>query len=531
MKESVSEKEIFSVNQFIAEKNYWLEKMSGELTRSAFPYDFKGKDMQGEERLLVKFDIAAEQLNRLNKLSAGSDMKLHMILTACISLLLYKYTGDEDIIVGSPIYQQDIEGEFINTVLAFRNQISKKNTFKEFLLLVRQTMIEAVKNQNYPIEKLLYLMDISNDFEGFPLFDSLILLNTVHNRSYVEGIKTNILFQFDRKEQSLEGIIEYNASAYKTDTIERMIYHLSLLMEQVINNVDIKIEAIDIISKQEREQLLDHFNQTQVQQYSDSLLHQLFENQVTKTPTQPAIIFEGQSLSYQELNQKANQLALRLRQSGVSAGEIVGIMSKRSLQMMIAILGILKSGGAYVPIDPDYPEDRVEFVLKDSRVSRLLVYCNEEYTNLNDIEIFNLNDVVLYQGETTDLPHNSRPTDLAYVIYTSGTTGTPKGVLINHKGIVNTILWRQSEYGLTTSDRVLQLFSYSFDGFLTSAFTPLIAGATVVFLNDADAKDPLAISALIGKHRVSHFISVPVLYDAILDSISPTDLKNINMVT
>jgi amino acid adenylation domain-containing protein len=368
-------KKVAAANQNIKERDYWLNKLAGEPGMSNFPYDCKNDyknaaacEITAEER----FSLNGEIYPRLMKLSNGSDLRLHMILATGLVILLHKYTGSEDIIIGTPIYRQETETQLINTALALRNKLESAVTYKEVLFQMRQTITEATKNQNYPIEILAEKLNLSSRDHNFPLFDIVILLENIHERDYTNHIKKNMLFSFSRNDKAVEAILEYNPALYKRDTIKRIVSHFIRLKENALVDINSQVSELDILSDEEKNQLLSDFNDTAGDYPRDKTIHQLFEEQVEKNPSFPAVVYEKKSLTYEELNRRSNQLARILRKNGVKPDSIVGIMMDNSFEMIIALLGTLKAGGSYLPIDPALPQKRITAMLDDSGAAILL---------------------------------------------------------------------------------------------------------------------------------------------------------------
>jgi amino acid adenylation domain-containing protein len=370
--------------QYVKEENYWLDKLSGELVKSYFPYDFnpdKDKQTRAEAAFdTVKFGIEGELFSKLTALSSGAEKVLHLVLTAGVILLLNKYSYDagDDIIVGVPIYTQDIEGDFINTVLALRIQLEGGITFKELLIQVKQVFIAANENQNYPIETLMYLLNIPYSPGGdFPLFDVAIWVQGLHARTYLNQVRLNTIFSFNRSDEGLAGELEYNPLLYKKTTIERISGLLKQLLQAVVSDINRPLSAVPLTSGRERQQLLFEFNRTDAHYPRDKTIHRLFEQQVEKAPGNTAVIYNGRKLTYRELNNKVNRLAHLLREKGIKADTIVGIMVERSMEMIVGIFAILKAGGAYLPIDAETPVQRIAMMLEDARAPMLLTTTRE----------------------------------------------------------------------------------------------------------------------------------------------------------
>lgn len=358
--------------QMTTEKAYWMKTLSGELMKSYFPFDYIRPENSERKMKTEKFKIQEEICLKLLKLSSSSDVKLHMILSAALTTLLGEYTGMEDIMIGTPIYKQKESGEFINTVLVLRNQLKAEMSFKDFLVQVSRTIIGAIQNQNYPIENLIYELDISTKENGCPLFDTVILLDSIHDRNYINNINPNMIFSFCKCGDYIEGELEYNSMLYKQETAKNIIKHFLKMIYEVMTNINTKISDLDILLEEEKNCLLNEFNNSSCKYEQDKTVAQIFEDQVIKTPNKQAVVCDGMQLKYKELNEKSNYIAKLLRDKGVKPGSIVALMIDKSLEMIIGILGILKAGGAYLPIDINYPCERVGFMLNDSGAEIIL---------------------------------------------------------------------------------------------------------------------------------------------------------------
>jgi amino acid adenylation domain-containing protein len=366
-------------NQNIREKKYWLKQLSGISTQSRFPYD---QNPTGRVTASAKtapahldFRFSDELFADLMKLSNHSDPKLHMILLAGLSVLLYKFTGSQDIVVGIPVYKQEIEGEFINTALAFRARLKDHQSFKELLLLVRRTMVEADENQDYPIEILVKQLHLPfDDGNGFPLFEMGLLLDNIHDRRYVQHLGLNMVYAFLRRDSGITGQVVYNPSLYREASVQRIVLYFQSLLENALRDVDTTLADVEMLPPAEKERLLVQFNDTEAEYPGHKTIQALFEEQAAKTPEHTAIVgADGlPPLSYRELNRQANQLARILRESGVQIGVIVAVMLDRSPRIVVALLAILKAGGVYLPIDVGTPLQRVLFLLNDSAAPLLL---------------------------------------------------------------------------------------------------------------------------------------------------------------
>jgi len=531
------------------QKEYWLDKFKDEIPVLNMPTDYMRPSTKSFEGNLIKFEIEKDLKEDINKLAAKTGTTLYMVLLGAYTVLLSKYTGQEDIVVGTPVAGRahsdldNIIGMFVNTIV-MRNYPKGEMSFKEFLEKVKDTALEAYENQDYQFEELISNLDINRDFSKNPLFDVMFTLQNMDMENIeIDGLKfssyefKNRISKFDITLSAIETKekiifnLEYCTKLFKRETVERLSKHYINVLKEVVNNVEIKLSEIEMLSKEEKKQLLYDFNATNAKYPEDKTIHELFEEQVKNTPNNIAVICEENKLTYRELNAKANKLARVLRECGVKANSVVGIMLERSLEMIVGIIGILKAGGAYLPIESEYPKDRIEYMIQDSKVDILLT----RHKLLKKIdysgEVLDIDDEKINLQSEENLKKVNTSLDLAYMIYTSGSTGKPKGVMIEHKSVTTMLQWRRKEYKLNSVDSVLQLFSYAFDGFVTSFYTPIISGAKVVILSDIEAKDVFVIKDKIVSHNITHFITVPSMCLAIMDSLTTEEAKSLRTIT
>ncbi len=497
MKDDISKNLMSLSSKVDKEKKYWLNKLSGELIKTHFPYDFNKADTTQQEKVEDRADKIESQwpqdlVLKLNRITNRSDNNLYTILLAGLTLLLYKYTGHTDILIGAPIYKQSVEGDFINTVLIIRNRFSQEETFKKLILQVKKNLAEANDHLNYPIERLLYHLDIptSDHGEGFSLFETVILLENIHDRKYIRDITPRILLSFSQKEdQFIEGVMEYNARLYKKETIQRIMTHLMNLLQGIEKTINQTISGIDILSEEEQRQLLFDFNNTRADYQRVKTIRQLFEEQAEKTPGSTAVVcpIDNNSLEYRELNEKSHQLAGVIREKGIKPGTVAAIMAEPSVEMTIGILAVLKAGGAYLPINPDSPHERIRYILADSNAGILLTTRSVLLTDKPrfDTHVIYIEDQVEHEQITAirNLQPLAPPSDPVYVIYTSGTTGKPKGVLITNQNLVNYTSWLSKALELTTEDRTVLTSSFSFDLGYSSIYGALLNGGQLHLLS------------------------------------------------
>ncbi|MFC4547675.1 condensation domain-containing protein, partial [Paenactinomyces guangxiensis] len=364
------------------QEKYWLNQFSGELPVLELPADYLRPPIQKFNGDLFTFALADELTQKLKQLAAEQKATLYMTLLASYNILLMKYTGQEDVIVGSPVAGRphpDLEqlvGMFVNT-LAIRNYPIRHKTFVQFLASVKEQVLAAYEHTDYPLEELVEKLDVNRDLSRNPLFDTLFVMQNMDLfepeipgltfRSYDLEWKTA---KFDltwtvAEGETLELAVEYSTDLFKRSTIERMAQHFVHILEQVVDQRDIHLSDIELLTEPEKQQLLAEFNDT-ADYPREKTLHELFEEQVRKTSDHMAVVFGEERLTYRELNERANQLARALREKGIRRNEFVGLLVERSVEMIVGILGILKAGGAYVPIDPAYPSERIRYMLEDS---------------------------------------------------------------------------------------------------------------------------------------------------------------------
>jgi tyrocidine synthetase-3 len=489
-----SEDKIIASNQFIKEKKYWMNKFSGDLVLSYFPYDYPKQRRTEKVFDSTTFKLFEDVFARFEKIAGDSNPKSHIVLTAGLTALLYKYTGNQDVIIGTPIDKQDIETEFTNTVLALRIQLHDNMTFKELILHTRQTIIEAIENQNYPIEALLNHLNMKSSDDDLPLFDAALLLENIHIKNYLHQVKPNIIFSFMRTRECIEGAVEYNSQLYDKVTIERIIKHFLYLLHTAIANMDIRLSRISLLTQEEERELIFNFNNTDADYPRNKTIHKLFEEQGEKTPDKISVKEAGtsRSMTYGELHIQSSRLAQIFMKRGVTPGTIVGLMTERSIEMLVAIFGILKAEAAYLPIEPSYPQERIDYMLKDSRAKLLVTNNNlEEARKLGSEEAQTGSSLFPTTG-------NRQPgTSVAYIIYTSGSTGKPKGVMVEHRGLVNYIWWAAKKYVKNENVNFALYTSIAFDLTVTSIFTPLITGQTIIVYKEEGVNSRFLIEKVI----------------------------------
>ncbi len=489
--------------QNIKERDYWLSRLSGGLVKTAFPYDFMKVD--GDSPGAFSFQLSGAVYANLVKISNKSEVRLHILLTTGWLILLNRYTGNNDVIVGVPTYRQEVEGELINTVLALRNSVTGTMSVKDLLMQVGQTILEANQNQNYPIETLIYQLNLPGTADEFQLFDLSILLEGLHERSYLNRIRQNMIVTFRKSEESIEGIMEYSSQLYRESTIRRIVSHYATVLQSALSDVNRPISQVELLSEREKKQIIEDFNNNRVDFPQDKFIYRYVEDCAYSTPGHIAVKAMNElprHITYIELHEQSDRVGQELSRSGVQPGDIVGIMMERSIEMVVGMLGIWKVGGVYLPIDVDYPKERIDYMLMDSG-SKLLV--NEKF----------------FRGFRGAILQKSPPADanLAYVIYTSGTTGKPKGAMVEHIGMLNHIQAKINTLHITAKSIIAQNAAHTFDISVWQFLTALVQGGTTVVYPDSLVLDPVRFIDRVNKDRIAILEVVPSYLSVMLDAV------------
>jgi amino acid adenylation domain-containing protein len=502
---------------------YWKKQLNGVPASLELPTDYSRPAAQSYRGATQSFVISRVVADQLKALSRREGLTFFMTLLAAFQTLLCRYSGQEDVVVGSPVAGRSREetkplvGCFINNIV-LRTDLSGNPTFTELSARVRDVALGAYEHQELPFEKLVEELHPERNRSRHPLFQVMFELDQLSTEAMrLPGIKVerldvqNDTAKFDLKlymveeQDGLKGLLEYSTDLFEHATISRMVGNFRTLLEGIVANPNRRVSELPLLTEAERHQLLVEWNDTRREYPKDKCIHELVEAQAARTPDAVAVIVpstssgddEGQQLTYRQLNDRAEQLAGNLRSMGVRPGAVVGICMERSVDLVVGLLGILKAGGAYVPIDPGYPAERIEFMIEDSAMTVLLTerrsretwLCRAQRVRVVSVEELSFTHAVLAEhgGE------KPRPDDLAYVIYTSGSTGKPKGVEIQHRALVNFLHSMRQRPGLTPQDVLLSVTTISFDIGALELFLPLIVGARVVVVSREAAVDGLRL--------------------------------------
>nr|WP_231873860.1 non-ribosomal peptide synthetase [Luteibacter rhizovicinus] len=535
--------------------DYWKRQLAGSPTLLTLPTDRPRPPMQGQDGAALAYAIPPELAARLQLLSRKTQSTLFMTLCAAFNVFLSRYSGQSDICVGTPIANrnrseiEDLIGLFVNT-LVLRTQVDLGRGFTDLLKQVRTNTLDAYTHQDVQFEQLVGAVQPERHTSYSPLFQVMLVLQNAPMNLALPGLQLELVphecvsAKFDltltltEDKQGLHGTFEYNTDLFDASTIKRMAGHFTQLLQSIVDQPERAVGELTMLGDAEHQQLVHGFNDTATTYPNvtpdTQTLHQLFEVQVARDPARIAVVYEGASLTYAELNARANQLARHLRSLGVGPDVLVGLCTERSLEMIVGLYGILKAGGAYVPLDPTYPTDRLATIVLDARPAVVLTqhHLLGIAPVVAGVPVFSLDSDAdaLNAYDASNPGHATLPSNLAYVIYTSGSTGKPKGVGIDQQGIVNRLQWMQEAYPLTSADRVLQKTPFSFDVSVWEFFWPLIEGATLVVAKPAGHQDVAYLAGLIDAQGITTAHFVPPMLDVFLNELEPGSGRSLRQV-
>ncbi|QDL09667.1 non-ribosomal peptide synthetase [Brasilonema octagenarum UFV-E1] len=503
-----------------AQLNYWQQKLSGSPPLLELPLDRPRPVEQTYQGGMLRMELPLDVCEALRNMGRQEGVTLFMSMFAVFVTMLYRYTGQEDLCVGSGVANrrwretEGLIGMIVNNIV-LRTDVSGNPTFRELLAQVRQVTLEGYANEDLPFDKVVEILKPERNLSYNPLFQVMFSFHDAHlpelrlpgltikqhetlnNKSAKFDLDIVVIPRFEQrvgrnsqdkaKGIETEGITlvwEYNSDLFDAATVERMMAQYQILLEGIVANPDQPISQYPLLTSEQQQQLLVEWNQTKTAYPEGKCIHQLVEEQGVLTPDAVAVVFENQKLTYQELNTQANQLAHYLRNLGVKPDTLVGICIERSLEMIVGLLGILKAAGAYVPLDPAYPAQRLTEIINDAQIPILVTMQQwatlEAEHPLQMVCLDTQKDLIAANQSQENPVHEVAPSNLAYVIYTSGSTGKPKGVLIEHRSLVNFTQAAIAQYKITASERVLQFASISFDTAAEEIYPCLSCGGTLV---------------------------------------------------
>jgi amino acid adenylation domain-containing protein len=536
--------------ELFSQKIYWLNKLSGELPETNLIQDYVRPPQYSGKNNSYSFELPHDLSQAILKLTKGSYFLIYLMLLSAFKILLRKYTRNNDLIVGIPVYKKiyGIDLDYLNNnkLIPLRTQLCEEVTFKNFFIQVKDTVIQAYSHQDYCFDELIRLLNLSQSDNRCSLFDIVILLENIHSKTDIAKVNNDITVSFLVENDVISGSIEYGETIFNSENIKLMSHYYINVMESIISNFNIKISDIIFLNNSDQRKVLKQYN-SNIQEYPiTKTINDLFEEQVCKTPNNIAVVHEKNKLTYQELNDKSNQLAVMLRQLDLNKGDFVGIFKDRDINFIIAILAIYKAGGAYVPIDSTYPSNRIEYMLSNSEVKFLLtdssllsvltdlidnssqlksIICLDEAV-IESIHLIHNKGLTIYdQLDFSNLPkENLKPVneaiDPAYMIYTSGSTGLPKGTIVRHDGAINHIYAQFDELKLTEEFCFIQSAPSSTDISVWQFLAPLLIGGKTVIVDIETVAIPEQLFKVLKSENITVVELVPALFGGLLEYTS-----------
>jgi amino acid adenylation domain-containing protein len=535
--------------------SYWQQQLAGAQTLLSLPTDKPRPSVQTFEGGSYRFVLPHELSSALTQLSQQEGVTLFMTLFAGFALLLWRYSRQNDLLIGTPVANRSYEelegivGFFVN-MLPLRLNLSGHHPFRQLLRRVREVAMEAFAHQDVPFERLVEELRLERGVNHAPLCQVVFALQNTALEPLAltglclaprevenEAVQFDLILEMTQSERGLEGKLQYSRELFEADTIERFAEHYQRLLSAVVAQPQETIGRLPLLTEAERRVLVGEWNATEQVYPNWQSVVELVEEQAKRRPEAIAVACAQEHLSYGELNQRANQLARYLREAGVGVEHLVGVCLERGVELVVSLLAILKAGGAYVPLDPAYPVERLAFMLEDAHLSALLttsafshkdVWATGEERRLICLDK-EQEHFARQSGENVAI--QVLPDNLAYVIYTSGSTGRPKGVQITHRGLHNLIIWHEQAFALTSQDRTSQVASVSFDASGWELWPTLAVGATICLVEDDVRNAPLEICMwLAEQHITCGFLPTP-LAESVLDEAWPTGIALRTLLT
>lgn len=512
--------------ELIEERDYWLDRLSRPIGDSNLRLDHERPSRLSGRMDMVPIPIDERTRRRFDEVTAGSAFLLYTALLTAIKVCLHKYTGSSRIAVGSPSRDTSENSQPPNLVVVV-DDIDDQSSFRQLMLNVRQTLLEAYGRQRYPFQRLVKDLGIKPESNRCPLFDVVVMLSDIH--SIPAAINNDVTIVFEKGSAALDGRVLYRSELFERSTIDRFAAHLGMLLQAMVSNFETLIANASIVTERERDQVLVEWNNTRVDFTPQMTVPRAFELQVERSPESVAVVCGKEALTYRELNSRVNQLAHYLRDSGICYGVPVIVCMEPSLDLVVAVLAVLKAGGAYVPVDATYPKDRQAFMAEDAQAAAFLTHeCLARECPAANSRLIRVDT----EWEQISRQSTKNPTwtisedDLAYVIYTSGSTGRPKGAGVYHKGMFNLLSWFIAEFQLTPKDNVLLISSFSFDLTQKNIFAPLIVGGQLhVF--DAEYFDVSEISRSIAENSITCLNWTPSAFYPVADVLAESTSRSV----
>ncbi|WP_160114824.1 non-ribosomal peptide synthetase, partial [Aquimarina sp. AU474] len=528
------------------QREFWLNEYANEINSLDLPLDYKRPVMKSHLGSSISFSVSQKQTNNLRNLAKENGVTMFMLILSLYNVLLSKLTSQEDIIVGTPISGREhpdlepIMGMFVNTI-PLRNYPNGEEGFLNFLSDLKQRVVSCFENQSFLYEELIEELDLSRLSNRNPLFDVLFAYHNFESETL--EIRDLIFKRFDtgheiskfdlnlvvmEGEKSLEFRLEYSSELFERKTIEKFSSYFQRIVSAVIETPDMKICDIKILSTQEENELITSLDNIEVSYPQDKTIIELFESQVDLTPENICVTIGDESITYKDLNSRANSLAIHLRNLGVEPNQVIGLLMEKSIDLIIGMLGILKSGGGYLPLDIEAPEQRITYILEDSEASILVTH--KEYSK--DLK-YNHTTVLLEKIENEWIDKNiekvNQPSDLCYVIYTSGTTGNPKGVMLEHKNVVRLFINDQNKFDFSSNDVWTLFHNHTFDFSVWEIYGALLFGGKLVIIPKIVTQDPKQFLNILQQEGVTILNQTPSAFYNLIETGELQEISSLKL--
>ena len=542
---AIWQRKLFDQESFQLKLNYWKDRLL-DSDPIQLPTDFVRPAVLSSNGGSVRFSLDQELIEKVYEVSLDQNATLFMTLLTAFKVLLHRYSQQEDICVGTPVSGRDRQefegmiGFFVNSI-PIRTQFSDNLSFNDLLKLVRSNAIDAFDNGQVPFELIVESTEIKRDLARNPLFQVLFVLHSASEKSFQSEntswtsidynqstSRFDFTFELTETTDGLSGMVEYCADLYKKETIERLIGHFKNLLFSIYDNPNQKIGNLKIMGLEEETLILRDFNNTQHDFPQRDTVISLFEKTAKLVPEKIAVVADGQSINYKELDQRSDRLANYLIRKGIKPEKPVPLCINRSIDMVIGILGILKAGGALVPVDPSLPEERIAFMVEDTGADfAICISSTSDKVSCHSKLLLDQEQEEINQMPLDKLDSNPNPANLVYILYTSGTTGKPKGVMIEHRNLVNFLVSMAKNVAFDASSSILSVTTFSFDIFYLELFLPLFQGGCVFLADKETTLDGYKLAQEIEEKAPTHMQATPTGWQILLESgwKNPTGVK------
>jgi bacitracin synthase 3 len=515
------------------QKQWWLNTFKSEVTPLNLPYDFKRPHIMTYEGDTINFSLANEVSQHLKNIANEEKVTLFMVILSIYNILFSKLCNTYDIVIGTPVVGRnhiDLEqtlGMFVNTI-ALRNYLQSDLIYSSFLSQIKNNVLQAFDNQDFQFEDLINELKVTRDMSRHPLIDVMFSLNNIDKQKskisdlFIEPIyddskvtKFDLNLNCYSSENELKFSLSYYNRVFEKRSIEKIIGYFTNIINIIISNRNIKLCDIEILSIEEKQQLLIEFNNTTIDYPKTKSIPQLFDEQVNKCPDNVVLVFNKKAITYKELNEKSNQLARYLINNGTLSNSVISLLFVPSFDMLIGIMGVLKAGGIYLPISPELPSDRILYMMNDSCSDIVLTHNLVNFDRSIRVNIVDVDNTIISSFKVNSID-NKNDIESAYIIYTSGTTGKPKGVLINHKNLVNYFSWFSKTSKLNENDRTVLVTSYAFDLGYTGLYSSILNGCQLHLLSRDIYLSPNIFLDYIIRNRISYLKLTSSLYSLLI---------------